>query len=75
MRAPLTAPGGGILRDVLIGALPAATFSDWRYLAVAAAGALVAFFLSVPLHRYALAIDAADAAGLSLFASRAPASP
>ena len=63
----VTALGGGILRDILIGALPPATFSDWRYLAVAAAGALVAFFLSKPLHRYALAIELADAAGLSLF--------
>ena len=63
----VTALGGGILRDILIGALPPATFSDWRYLTVAAAGALVAFFLSKPLHRYALAIELADAAGLSLF--------
>jgi uncharacterized membrane protein YeiH len=63
----VTALGGGILRDILIGALPPATFSDWRYLAVAAAGALIAFFLSKPLHRYALTIDLADAAGLSLF--------
>ena len=30
--------GGGIIRDILLGALPPATFSDWRYLAVAAAG-------------------------------------
>ena len=32
----VTALGGGILRDILIDALPPATFSDWRYLAVAA---------------------------------------
>ena len=38
----ITALGGGILRDVLLGALPPATFSDWRYLAVATAGGLVA---------------------------------
>src|ERR1700761_4575102 len=62
-----TALGGGILRDVLIGALPPATFSDWRYLTVAAAGALLAFFLSRPLRRVALPIELADAAGLSLF--------
>ncbi len=35
--AMITALGGGIIRDVLIGSLPPATFSDWRYLAVAAA--------------------------------------
>lgn len=62
-----TALGGGILRDILIGALPPATFSDWRYLTVAAAGALLAFFLSRPLRRAALPIELADAAGLSLF--------
>jgi uncharacterized membrane protein YeiH len=27
--------GGGIIRDILLGALPPATFRDWRYLAVA----------------------------------------
>ena len=34
----VTALGGGILRDILIDALPPATFRDWRYLAVAAGG-------------------------------------
>ncbi len=62
-----TALGGGILRDILINALPPATFTDWRYLTVAAAGALLAFFLSRPLRRLALPIELADAAGLSLF--------
>ncbi|WP_250853397.1 trimeric intracellular cation channel family protein [Streptomyces rhizosphaericus] len=28
--AMMTALGGGVLRDVLAGALPPATFSDWR---------------------------------------------
>jgi uncharacterized membrane protein YeiH len=52
---------------VLIDALPPATFSDWRYLAVAAGGALVAFFLSRPLERFTKAVVVLDAAGLSLF--------
>lgn len=42
----ITALGGGILRDLLIGAVPPATFSDWRYLLVAAVGSLVAFGFS-----------------------------
>ncbi len=63
-----TALGGGILRDVLIDSLPPATFSDWRYLVVAAAGALVAFLLSRRLFRLSSVIDVLDAAGLSLFA-------
>jgi uncharacterized membrane protein YeiH len=64
----VTALGGGILRDILIDALPPATFKDWRYLAVAAGGGLVAFLLSRRLDRLAGLITVLDAAGLSLFA-------
>ena len=64
----VTAIGGGIVRDLLIGAVPPATFGDWRYLAVAAAGALIAFGLGRRLDRHPLPITVLDAAGLSLFA-------
>ena len=64
----ITAVGGGIIRDILLGALPPATFVDWRYLAVAAAGGLIAFLFSRRLSRFGSAIDVLDAAGLSLFA-------
>jgi uncharacterized membrane protein YeiH len=64
----ITAVGGGIIRDILLGALPPATFVDWRYLAVAAAGGLIAFVFSRGLGRFASPIDVLDAAGLSLFA-------
>jgi len=64
----ITALGGGIIRDVFIDALPPATFSDWRYLAVAAAGSLVAFTLGRHLDRLTGLILVFDAAGLSLFA-------
>ena len=64
----ITAVGGGIIRDVLLGALPPATFVDWRYLAVAAAGGLIAFLFSRWLDRFTRLIDLLDAAGLSLFA-------
>ena len=64
----ITALGGGILRDILLGALPPATFSDWRYLVVAAGGGLVAFGLARQLERLALPIAVFDALGLSLFA-------
>jgi uncharacterized membrane protein YeiH len=64
----ITALGGGILRDVLLGALPPATFNDWRYLAVAAAGGLIAFAASRQLERLAMPITVLDALGLSLFA-------
>lgn len=66
--AMITAVGGGIIRDVLLGALPPATFVDWRYLAVAAGGGLIAFLFSRWLSRFASPIDVLDAAGLSLFA-------
>lgn len=58
---------GGIVRDVLLGALPPATFSDWRYLATAAASGLVAFFAGPTLERLSGPLNAFDAAGLSLF--------
>ena len=64
----VTAVGGGIIRDVLLGALPPATFVDWRYLAVAAGGGLIAFLFSRRLGRFTGSIDVLDAAGLSLFA-------
>ena len=64
----ITALGGGVLRDVLIGSLPPATFGDWRYLAVAATGSLIAFACDRRLDRFAAPILWVDAAGLSLFA-------
>lgn len=64
----ITGIGGGIIRDILIDSLPPATFSDWRYLAVAAAGGLIAFVLGQRLDRLATPITMLDAAGLSLFA-------
>ncbi len=64
----ITALGGGILRDVLLGSLPPATFDDWRYLTVAASGGLVAFVFGRLLERLTPAITVLDAAGLSLFA-------
>jgi len=64
----ITAIGGGIIRDVLLGSLPPATFSDWRYLAVAAAGGLIAFTFGRGLDRLNTPINILDAAGLSLFA-------
>jgi len=64
----ITGLGGGIIRDILLGALPPATFVDWRYLTVAAAGGLIAFLFSRGLSRFTGAIDVLDAAGLSLFA-------
>jgi uncharacterized membrane protein YeiH len=64
----ITALGGGTIRDIFLDALPPATFLDWRYLAVAAAGGLIAFLTGHHLHRLNGTINVLDAAGLSLFA-------
>ncbi|MGA5298952.1 trimeric intracellular cation channel family protein [Nucisporomicrobium flavum] len=64
----VTAVGGGIMRDVLLGAVPPAAFADWRYLTVAAAGGLLAFLFGRGLNRFSRSIDVLDAAGLALFA-------
>ena len=64
----ITALGGGIIRDIFLDSLPPATFSDWRYLTVAATGSLVAFAFGRRLDRLAGPILVLDAAGLSLFA-------
>ena len=64
----ITALGGGIVRDVLIGSVPPATFRDWRYLALAASGGLIAFALSQWLDRLEMPIIVLDAVGLSVFA-------
>lgn len=64
----ITALGGGVIRDIFLDALPPATFSDWRYLAVAALGSLVAFGFGRSMDRLAGPIQVLDAAGLSLFA-------
>jgi uncharacterized membrane protein YeiH len=64
-----TALGGGIIRDVLIGAVPPASLRDWRYSGVAFAGAAIVFFL----HHFVVRLPGnlivvLDAAGLALFA-------
>ena len=63
----ITALGGGIIRDVLLD-VPPVTFNDWRYLAVAAGGGLIAFVFGRYLDRLNAPITVLDAAGLSLFA-------
>ena len=63
----MTALGGGILRDILLGALPPASFRDWRYLAVALCSAAVAFLARNFLASATRSVNLFDAAGLSLF--------
>ena len=60
--------GGGILRDVLIGAVPPVGISDGRLLGAAFAAAVVTFFFHPRVARIERAVHVLDAAGLGLFA-------
>jgi uncharacterized membrane protein YeiH len=62
------ATSGGIVRDVLIGAIPPAAVGDWRYLAVSLFAGLVTFYLSPLIVRMWNPVLLFDAAGLALFA-------
>jgi uncharacterized membrane protein YeiH len=64
-----TGVGGGITRDLLIGAVPPAALRDWRYPALAFNGGFFVFFLHpFVLGLHPTALMAMDAAALSLFA-------
>lgn len=65
------ASAGGITRDLLIGAVPPAAISDWRYLAVSLIAGAVMFFWypsSGRLRNLRKHVLMFDAAGLALFA-------
>ncbi len=59
---------GGLVRDLLVGAVPPVAIADWRYLAAAVAAGLLAFFASEPIARLRRPVQLFDAAGLCLFA-------
>jgi uncharacterized membrane protein YeiH len=63
-----TASAGGILRDLLIGAVPPAAFADWRYLAAAMLAGLVTIFWHPQIERLRNPVRVFDALGLGLFA-------
>jgi len=65
--ATVTAIGGGIVRDTLLGETPPASLRHWPYLAVPAAAAIVLFFWHPHVARLRRLMLLADAAGLGLF--------
>ena len=67
--AGVTGLGGGFLRDVLIGAAPPASLTDWRYLMVPVVAGLVTFYFhpSLVRRRAERVVTFFDAAGLGLF--------
>jgi uncharacterized membrane protein YeiH len=59
---------GGIARDVMIGAVPPAAISDWRYVAVSILAGLITFSWYRTIDRLSSPVLMFDAAGLALFA-------
>jgi len=59
---------GGVIRDVLIGAVPPAAISDWRYCGVSLLAGLLTFFWYPALERLRSPVLVFDGAGLALFA-------
>jgi uncharacterized membrane protein YeiH len=60
--------GGGVLRDVLIGAVPPVGISDWRLVTAACAAGVITFVFHPRMSRIEPAVQCLDAAGLGLFA-------
>ncbi|HEY6016614.1 MAG TPA: trimeric intracellular cation channel family protein [Gaiellaceae bacterium] len=66
--AEVTAIGGGVLRDLIIGAVPPAAFVHVEYVLVPLAAAVLAFFFHAQLARMLAPVLLFDAAGLALYA-------
>lgn len=60
--------GGGIIRDLCIGAIPPVGISDWRYLAITLLAALMTMGLYRLVEKLYQPVLLFDALGLSLFA-------
>jgi len=59
---------GGIIRDVLIGAVPPGAIRDWRYVGVSLVAGLMTFYFPSALSQRWSPVLLFDAAGLALFA-------
>jgi uncharacterized membrane protein YeiH len=65
--AGVSAIGGGLIRDVVLGATPPAAFRDSRYLITPALAAVLVFYLHRHVHRLVVVLTVLDAAGLAFF--------
>ncbi|MFC7262024.1 trimeric intracellular cation channel family protein [Streptomyces lutosisoli] len=65
--AEATALGGGLFRDLVIGAVPPAAFTDLGYFSTPLLAALLVFFLHPHVERIQVGVNVFDAAGLGLF--------
>lgn len=59
---------GGITRDVLIGTVPPAALTDWRYLAISMVAGVITFYWHSSIDRLQHPLLIFDAMGLSTFA-------
>jgi uncharacterized membrane protein YeiH len=59
---------GGIARDVMIGAVPPASITDWRYITVSILAGLITFYWYEIINRMSSPVLVFDAVGLALFA-------
>jgi len=64
----VAATAGGIVRDVLIGAVPPAAIQDWRYITLSLIAGLTTFFWYPLINRIKSPVQIFDALGLGLFA-------
>ncbi|MFF8484655.1 trimeric intracellular cation channel family protein [Streptomyces antibioticus] len=65
--AEVTALGGGLFRDLVIGAVPPAAFTDLGYFLTPLLAALLVIFLHPQVERIQTGVNVFDAAGLGLF--------
>ncbi|MFD8259922.1 trimeric intracellular cation channel family protein [Streptomyces griseoluteus] len=65
--AEVTALGGGLLRDLIIGSVPPAAFTDLGFFVTPLLATVVVFFLHPHVERIQAAVLVFDAAGLGLF--------
>jgi uncharacterized membrane protein YeiH len=63
-----TGCSGGVARDVLIGAVPPAALSDWRYVVASLLAGILAFRWLSLIEKVHSPVRVFDAAGLALFA-------
>ncbi|ANW17952.1 trimeric intracellular cation channel family protein [Streptomyces clavuligerus] len=65
--AEVTALGGGLFRDLIIGAVPPAAFTDLGYFLMPLVATAMVFFLHPEVERIQVGVNVFDAAGLGLF--------
>ncbi|MFE3329514.1 trimeric intracellular cation channel family protein [Streptomyces sp. NPDC059176] len=65
--AEVTALGGGLFRDLIIGAVPPAAFTDLGFFLMPLVAAGLVFFLHPEVERIQGSVNVFDAAGLGLF--------